>query len=108
MAKRKVNKSKMIRELIDAGKESPQEIADLLTAKGVKTSPQEVSTTKSRYQKQQSSTGKAGKKKARKKKGQRTGNGSILGAIESAFELIEQAGGADEAKKVIDRIAVYQ
>lgn len=105
MAKRKVNKSEAVRELIAEGKGSPKEIATLLNKKGVKVSAAYVSNIKTQMSKKGSKVtkGRRGRVAASAStNGSATsnGNGSST-AIMSAVDLVLHVG-PREAHKMVD------
>jgi len=95
MARTKVNKSQAIREALAAHKDkSPQEIANILTAKGVKVSATFVSTIKS----------KSKSKKAKGKRGRRPNieiSKGVYADVETTIIFAERVGGLTKAKQLI-------
>ena len=102
MAKRKVNKSEAVRELISEGKGSPKEIATLLNKKGVKVSAAYVSNIKTQMSKKGSKVtkGRRGRVASSTNVASANGNGSST-AMMNAVDLVLHVG-AKEAHSMID------
>ena len=98
--KTKINKSEEIRQALKANPAAgPTEIAEQLTAKGIKVSPNMVSTIKN---KSKASKGKRGRKG--KKLGRPVGSGSRtngIAEVESTIMIVQGVGGLDKAKQMI-------
>src|SRR5205809_834809 len=95
MAKRKINKSQMVRDVLESGVTGTSEVVATLARKKVKVSPQMVSNLKGKM---------GGTKKRRGRKAKRSEAGSALDvtALLQAKFLVTRVGSVTEAKKAID------
>lgn len=101
--KRKVNKSEEVRNFLDSNPSAqPKEVSEALGKKGIKVTPQAVSTIKFNAAK------KAGKKVGRRgrPKGTKGANGTVqVDSLLRAKRFAEEMGGVSEAKQALDVLA---
>lgn len=97
--KRKVNKSQAVRDYLashpDAG---PTEVCKALADKGIKVSPQQVSTIKSSSKKKAGK--KAGKKPGRRKQAAAGGRVSVAELV-TAKDFADRVGGVANAQELL-------
>lgn len=108
MAKRKINKSKVIREFLNANAEvGPTEAAKQLTSQlGTKITPAFVSNIKQKMGKRKGSNGKAkrGRKPVQSSGGGVSSGATALSVIRAARALITSVGSVEDAKAVLDEM----
>jgi hypothetical protein len=103
MAKRKkrdVNVSQLVRDYKSQNKRAkPKAIAEALSAKGTKISPQHVSTILSNWRRKKGRTAKRGPAASS------NGAGIDVAQLVKAKTLVEKLGGVDQARKMVDALA---
>ena len=99
--KRTVNKSEAVRDFMNSNPDAkPKEIAEALSKKGIKVTPQAVSTIKFNAAKKSApKAGRRGRPAAAK-------NGTVkVDSLLKAKQFAEQLGGVDQAKQALDVLA---
>ncbi len=101
--KARVNKSQVVRDYMAANPEvGPKGVSAALKKKGIKVSPQMVSTIKTKAKKK--SSGKKRGRPAKKKLARRAG-GLNIDTLVKAKKLADRMGGVDKAKEALDALA---
>jgi hypothetical protein len=106
MAKRKVNKSEEIRQVLASGIESPTEVAATLAAKGIKVSPSAVSVIKGKWKKTRTTAAAPTKAKAFDFPTASAANGtpSVATAIKVVRETAQKVGGAAALREIVEAL----
>lgn len=115
MAQQKVNKSEEIRKALQSSPEKgPTEIANELTARGIKVVAAQVSNVRSRLEK--GGNGQSGQGRGRKaqNRGQGRGRkaqqgvGNVDSRLSTALSYVNAVGGFQQARQTLDELEAVQ
>ena len=107
--KRRVNKSQEARDyMTDHPDVKPKGVSEALAKRGIKMSPQAVSTIKYTMRKTGGPKRRVGKATGSRKRVARRGGNRVLDSLLVAKKMAKQLGGIDQAKQALDMLAKLQ
>lgn len=110
MAKRKINKTAVVKEYLEAHPNAgPSEVVDALGEKKIEVTANYVSNIKSKSKGKGKSSGKRIVRRGRKPAAaQASANGSLSGKLAEAIHLVEKVGGIEKARETLDAVKALE
>jgi hypothetical protein len=106
MAKRKVNKTAVVKEYLDANPNAgPSEVVAALAEKKINVTANYVSNIKSKSKSGGKRVVRRGRKAASVKA---SANGSLSGKLAEAIDLVEKVGGIEKARETLDAVKALE